>query len=88
MDYKLSQRYCFYMGSVVRMYFIQDIPYTFDELPIIIQEHPSIQVEAMEGRDYTDEDLWRWNSYLMEEECHPLAFEIPVNDPELLPKDD
>ena len=42
----------------------------------------------MEGKDYTDEELYRWHSYLMEEECHPLAFELPVNDPELLPKDD
>ncbi len=88
MNYKLSQRYAFYMGSVVRMYFIQGIPYTFDELPQIIQEHPSVQTEALEGQDYTDEELYRWHSYLMEEECHPLEFEIPVSDPELLPKDD
>ena len=35
------------MGGVVRMYFIQGIPYTFDELPQIIQEHPSVQTEAL-----------------------------------------
>ena len=88
MEYVLSQKYVFYMGNVVRMYFIQGIPYTFDELPQIIQDHPSVHTEALESEEYYDEQLYRWHSYLMEEECHPLCFELPVNDPELLPKDD
>jgi hypothetical protein len=88
MKYSLSQAYVFYMGMVVRMYFIQGIPYTFDELPLIIQEHPSVQTEALQGRDWDDEELYKCSSYLAEEECHPLMFDIEVNDPELLPKDD
>lgn len=88
MKYSLSQAYVFYMGSVVRMYFIQSIPYTFDELPLIIQEHPSVQTEALQGRDWDDEELYKCSSYLVEEECNPLMFDIEVNDPELLPKDD
>lgn len=88
MKYELSQCYCFFMGQVVRMYFIQGIPYTFDELPQIIQDHPSVQTEALQGCDWDDEELYKWSSYLAEEECHPLMFDIEVNDPELLPKDD
>ena len=38
--------------------------------------------------DWDDEELYKWSSYLAEEECHPLMFDIEVNDPELLPKDD
>lgn len=88
MKYTLSQSYCFYMGMVVRMYFIQGIPYTFDELPQIVQDHPAVQTEALQGKDWDDEEMYKWSSYLVEEEAHPLMFEIEVNDPELLPKDD
>jgi len=88
MKYTLSQSYCFYMGMVVRMYFIQGIPYTFDELPQIVQDHPAVQTEALQGKDWDDEEMFKWSSYLVDEEAHPLMFEIEVNDPELLPKDD
>jgi hypothetical protein len=88
MKYHLTQGYSFYMGEVVRMYFIQGIPYTFDELPQIIQDHPSVQTEALTGRDWDDEDLYRCSSYLMEEQAHPLIFQVQVDNPELLPKDD
>jgi len=88
MKYQLSQQYCFYMGMVVRMYFIQGLPYTFDELPQIVQDHPAVQTEALAGRDWDDEELYRISSYLVSEECHPLMFEIEVDNPQLLPQDD
>ena len=88
MKYQLSQSYCFYLGNVVRMYFIQGLPYTFDELPTLIQDHPSVQTEALQNRDYDDEDMYRWSNYLMEELMHPLMFELEYENPDLLPKDD
>lgn len=88
MEYQLSQNYVYYMGMVVRMYFIQGMPYTFDELPILVQEHPAVQSEALQFKDYDDEELYMASSYLVCEGCHPLMFDIPVKNPELLPKDD
>jgi hypothetical protein len=88
MKYTLSQAYVFYMGEVVRMYFIQGIPYTFDELPALIQDHPSVQTEALSHRDYDDEDLYMFSNYLITEEAHPLMFDLPIQNPDLLPKDD
>jgi hypothetical protein len=76
------------MGEVVRMYFIQGMPYTFDELPQIIQDHPEIQTTALSNRDFDDEDMYVWSNYLMMEEAHPLMFELEFENPELLPKDD
>ena len=76
------------MGEVVRMYFIQGIAYTFDELPQIIQDHPEIQTIALSNRDFDDEDLYVWSNYLMMEEVHPLMFELEFENPELLPQDD
>jgi hypothetical protein len=88
MKYVLSQSYCFYMGEVVRMYFIQGMPYTFDELPEIVQNHPQIQTEALQNRDFDDEDMYTWSNYLIMEAVHPLMFELDLENPELLPKDD
>jgi len=88
MKYILSQSYCFYMNEIVRMYFIQGIPYTFDELPKLIQDHPSIQNEALMHRDYDDEDMYLYSNYLILEEAHPLMFEVDLENPELLPRDD
>jgi hypothetical protein len=76
------------MGEVVRMYFIQGMPYTFDELPQIIQDHPTVQTEALNNRDFDDSDLFVWSNYLMMEEAHPLMFDLEFENPELLPKDD
>jgi hypothetical protein len=88
MQFTLSQSYVFLEGSVVRMYFIQGIPYTFDELPILVQEHPGIQTEALTSRDWDMDMLYTASSYLAEEECHPLMFELEVDNLELLPQDD
>ncbi len=88
MKYTLSQAYSFFAGNVVRMYFIQGMPYTFDELPTLIQDHPAVQDEALQGKDWDDDDLYRISSYLMEEECHPLMFDIQIENPDLLPQDD
>ena len=71
MKYTLSQAYVFYLGQVVRMYFIQGMPYTFDELPKVLQDHPEIQAEALKYRDFDDEELYKTCGYLMLEECHP-----------------
>ncbi len=76
------------MGEVVLMYFIQNIPYTFDELPTIIQDHPNIQIEALSYRDYDDEDLYKYSNYLIMEEMHPLMYSLEIQNPELLPQDD
>ena len=76
------------MGEVVRMYFIQGLPYTFDELPAVVQEHPSVQAEALRHRDYDEEYLFMTSNYLMCEAAHPLIFELEVDNPDLLPKDD
>ena len=88
MKYTLSQSYCFYMGEVVRMYFIQGMPYTFDELPQLIQDHPSVQTEALGNRDFDDEDLYTWSNYLIMEQVHPLMFDLELENPDLLPNDD
>jgi preprotein translocase subunit SecB len=72
---------------IVKMYFIQDMPYTFDELPDVMQNDPNIVLEASSSHRYSDEELYRASVYLTVEECHPLMYELDLVNPELLPVD-
>ncbi len=87
MKYKISSNYCYHEGVIVDMYFIQGIPFTFDDIPTVMQDDPYIQVEAENNLDYTAEDLFCWSNYLIMEECHPLMFELDLENPEELPCD-
>ena len=66
------------------MYFINGIPYTFDEVEESYYFDPEIIEWANENTAYDLEDLYQW-SYLVMEECHPLLFELELENPELLP---
>jgi hypothetical protein len=91
MKYKLSVGYRWIDTSkesfIVKMYFIQEIPFTFDELPQIIQDDPEIIVEASEKQRYTDEDIYLSSIYLGMEEVHPLMYTLEYENPDCLPVD-
>ena len=38
-------------------------------------------------KKYNIEDMYRASQYLIEEQCHPLLFELELDNPELLPID-
>ena len=48
---------------------------------------PYVKIEAEGMYDYTSEDLYAWSDYLIMEECHPLMFELELENPEALPQD-
>lgn len=87
MKYKITNNYCFHDGIIVDMYFIQGIPFTFDDVPVIHQDDPYVNIEAESNPYYTAEDLYKWSNYLIMEECHPLMFELELENPEALPQD-
>jgi hypothetical protein len=91
MKYKLSTSYRWVdekdESFLTKMYFIENIPFTFDELPQIAEDDPEIILEASSNHRYTAEELYKYSSYLMEEEAHPLAFVLDLENPELLPVD-
>lgn len=86
-NYKITSSYCYHNGEIVDMYFINGIPFTFDDIPTIMQDDPYIQMEANDNFSYTTFDLYRWSNYLIDELCHPLLFELQLANPEELPKD-
>jgi len=87
MKYRIDTAYVWYNEGtqIVLMYFINQVPFTFDELP----EEAFYDLEIIELADkeirYEPEDLYKSSFYLIDEECHPLMFELDLENPEMLP---
>ena len=69
------------------MYFIQGIPFTFDELPDDGLYDLSLIDIADGEKKWEPEDLYNASYYLVEEEFHPLMFELELENPDMMPID-
>lgn len=87
MTYKITSNYCFHNGTIVDMYFINGIPFTFDNITAIMEDDPYVIMEAKDNVSYDSEDMYRWSNYLIMEECHPLIYELELENPEAMPRD-
>lgn len=87
MSYRIDHAYCWYNdGSmIVKMYFINQVPFTFDEMPDGHLEDDDLKRLADKERSYEPEDLYRSSFYLIDEEAHPCMFPIELENPEDMP---
>jgi hypothetical protein len=90
--YKITSKYVFCTfpedyETIVRMYFIEGVPFTFDTVEKEELEDKWIKAEAALNPEFTLDQLDQCSSYLIEEECHPCLFEVELMNPELLPDD-
>ena len=92
--YRITSSYCWYSDwinknrQLVKMYFINGIPFTWDDLEDIgvsKQDIPKLKIIADNQRGYNIEDLYNYYSYLIEEQCNPLLFDMELENPEDLP---
>jgi hypothetical protein len=92
MSYKITHSYNWYQTEddrfIIKTYLINHVPFTFDELPSIAQEDPEIIAKAELQRTYTPEIFFKTSFYLIDEEAHPLLFEVDLENPQDLPDDD
>ena len=90
MSYQISQAYCWYNEGtmIVKMYFINQIPFTFDELPDGHMYDDDLKRLADKQRTFEPNDLFKNSFYLIDEEAHPLLFEIDLENPQDLPDED
>tara|TARA_B100000902_G_C26721785_1_gene626994 strand:- start:78 stop:410 length:333 start_codon:yes stop_codon:yes gene_type:complete len=93
-SYRISSTYCWYSDwvnknkKIVKMYFINGIPFTWDELEdigITSEGIVDIKIIADNEKEYNVEQLYNYNSYLMAEEFNPLVFPLELENPEDLP---
>ena len=89
MKYRIDTRYVWYNRGkqIVLMYFINQVPFTFDELPDDSLYDQELVELADNERSFEAEDLYQSSYYLILEECHPLVFEVELENPEMLPVD-
>jgi len=89
MKYQITHRYCWYNSGtmIVKMYFINEVPFTFDELPDeSIYDEELIKLADLSLR-YEPEDLYKSSFYLIDELCHPMLFDVSLENPQDLPVD-
>jgi hypothetical protein len=70
------------------MYFINEIPFTFDELPEGHLYDKELVKEADLQKSFEPEDLYRSSFYLIDEEAHPCLFDMDLENPQDMPFDD
>ena len=89
MKYRIDARYVWYnKGSViVLMYFINSLPFTFDDVPDSMMYDLELIELADKERRFEPEDLYQCSYYLILEEAHPLMFDVELENPEMLPVD-
>ncbi len=70
------------------MYFINEAPFTFDDLPDGHLYDKDLVEEANKNISYEVEDLYKWSNYLIDEEMHPCLFDLDLQNPEAMPDDE
>ena len=85
-QYVISRKYAFVDNEPVLMYYVNEIPFSFDTLEREEKQDKWILAEAAINDDYTLEDILRYSEYLIAEECHPVLFELDLVNPELIPE--
>jgi hypothetical protein len=69
------------------MFFINEIPFTFDEVdPEEMYDIAYIEA-ADKQRTFEPDDLYKSSFYLIDEQAHPMLFEMDLENPEDLPQD-
>ena len=89
MKYRIDAAYVWYNRGkqIVLMYFINQVPFTFDDVPDSYQYDFEIIKLADKERRFNTDDLYKSSFYLIEEQCHPMLFDLELENPEMLPTD-
>jgi len=72
---------------IVKMYFINQVPFTFDELPDGHLEDKELVELANKETAFEPEDLYRSSFYLIDEQAHPCLFLMDLENPEDMPEE-
>ena len=88
MSYKITYSYNWYKTNnerfIIKTYHINSIPFTFEELPSIAQDYPEIIKRAEEQLTLSPEIFYQKSFYLIDEEAHPMIFDLDLENPEVL----
>jgi len=88
-SYTVEQSFNWFNNAtiIVKMYFLNNIPFTFDELPDGHLYDKQLVEEANKNKDFDIEDVYNGSNYLMLEQCHPCFDIIEIKNRDELPDD-
>jgi hypothetical protein len=88
MSYKITYSYNWYQTPedkfIIKTYYINNIAFTFDEILGELQNDPEIIEKANQQLLMTPEIFCQKSFYLIDEEAHPMLFELELENPEAL----
>jgi hypothetical protein len=88
MSYQITYSYNWYQTPedkfIIKTYYLNNIPFTFDDIPEIAQNDPEIIENANQQLLMTPEIFCQKSFYLIDEEAHPMLFELDLENPEAL----
>ena len=88
MKYKITTSYNWYETEddkfIILTYYINGIAFTFDEILEELQDDPEIIAKAEQQLTMTPEIFYQKSFYLIDEEAHPILFELVLENPEVL----
>ena len=88
MSYVITTKKCWLnKNEIVKIFFLNDVPFTFDDLPVGYFYDREIVKEADNNQNYSGEDIYKGSSYLIMEKCHPCFDIIEIMNPENLPEE-
>ena len=71
--------------GIVKVYFINDTPFTYDSLDDIMKEDETIIAEILNWPTLTIEEIRQKSAYLLEEGLHPLLNSVELHPESVLP---
>ena len=86
MKYTITRKHVFLDNEPVLMYFIENMAFCFDVLERNEKQDKWILSECAINQEYTLKDVINSSEYLLQEECHPVIFELDLVNPELIPE--
>lgn len=75
-------RYCYLDDEPVLMYFLNEIPYTWEEL---MESSPEIDYLCTQWISYKKEQILKYEQYLIAEKAHPIVNRVDVDNENNLP---
>lgn len=71
--------------GIVKAYFINEIPFTYDSIDDTIKEDEQIIAEAIHLPTLSIEEIHQKSAYLLEEGLHPLLNSVELHPESVLP---
>jgi hypothetical protein len=89
MSYTISTAHVWYEERkyIVKMYFFENIPFTFDEMPDGHLYDKDLVEEANKNLAYEIEDVYKGSNYMIMESMHPCFDMVEIKNPNDLPED-